>query len=119
MAVHGRGLVCLVVTRMALERLGIQLITPDRAAGDGVAYGTSFEAREGVTTGISASDRARSIQVASDQSSGPADVVMPGHVPPIAVASGGVLERPSRYEAAFDLDRVVGEMLDLYRYAGA
>src|SRR5262249_52119881 len=72
------------------------------------AYGNSFEARRGVTTGISAADRATTIRVAIDERSGPADIVMPGHVPPIQVAPGGVLERPRRVEAALDIVRLAG-----------
>lgn len=108
MAVHARGIVCLVVLPALMHRLGIPLIRADRAASDAPAYGTSFEAREGVSTGISAADRARTIRVAIDEESGPSDVVMPGHVPPIQAAPGGVLERPQRAEAALDLVRLAG-----------
>jgi len=109
MAVQARGLICLVLLPAAMHRLGIPLIVPDRVADSEVlAYGNSFEARRGVTTGISAHDRARTIQVAIDEHSGPADVVMPGHVPPIQAAPGGVLERPRWVEAAIDVVRLAG-----------
>lgn len=108
MAVHARGIVCLVVPPETMRRLGIPIIRADRAVSDGIAYGTSFEAREGVSTGISAADRAQTIRVAIDPASGPGDIVMPGHVPPIQAASGGVLERPSRVEACLDLVRLAG-----------
>lgn len=106
MAVHARGLVCLAVLPPTLLRLGIPLMPADRAAAEYVAYGTSFEARRGVSTGISAADRAATIRVAIDERSGPADIVMPGHVPPIQVAPGGTLERPGRIEAALDVVRL-------------
>jgi 3,4-dihydroxy 2-butanone 4-phosphate synthase/GTP cyclohydrolase II len=108
MAVHARGLVCLAMMPAAMLRLGIPLIVPDRTANEALAYGNSFEARRGVTTGISAADRAVSIRVAIDERSGPGDIVMPGHVPPIQVAPGGVLERPGRVEAAIDIVRLAG-----------
>ena len=106
MAVHARGLVCLAVLPQTMQRLNIPLMPADRAAHDHVAYGTSFEARRGVSTGISAADRAATIRVAIDERSGPNDIVMPGHVPPIQVAPGGVLERPGRIEAALDVVRL-------------
>lgn len=108
LAVRARGLICLALLPPAMQRLGIPLIIPDRSIDDAVAYGTSIEARHGITTGISAADRATTIRVASDATSGPADIVMPGHVPPIQVAPGGVLERPARIEAALDLVRLAG-----------
>ena len=108
MAVHARGLVCLVVLPTTLERLGIPLLARDRSSDAGPAYGTSFEARRGVSTGISAADRAETIRVASDERSGPADVSMPGHVPPIRVSPAGVIDRPGVMEAALDLVRLAG-----------
>ncbi|HEY8515684.1 MAG TPA: GTP cyclohydrolase II [Candidatus Binatia bacterium] len=106
MAVHARALVCLAMLPTAMQRLGIPLMPADRTAGECVPYGTSFEARRGVSTGISAADRAATIRVAIDERSGPNDIVMPGHVPPIQVAPGGVLERPGRIEAALDVVRL-------------
>lgn len=106
MAVEARGLVCMALLPAAMARLGIPLLTADRVANESVAYGTSFEARRGVTTGISAADRAVTIRTAVDPRSRAADIVMPGHVLPIQVADGGVLERPGRTEAALDLTRL-------------
>ncbi|MEW6268017.1 MAG: GTP cyclohydrolase II [Thermodesulfobacteriota bacterium] len=106
MAVHARALVCLAMLPTAMQRLGIPLMPADRTADECVPYGTSFEARRGVSTGISAADRAATIRVAIDERSGPSDIVMPGHVPPIQVAPGGVLERPGRIEAALDVVRL-------------
>jgi 3,4-dihydroxy 2-butanone 4-phosphate synthase/GTP cyclohydrolase II len=106
MAVHARGLVCLAMLPASMQRLGIPLMPADRTADECVPYGTSFEARRGVSTGISAADRAATIRVAIDERSGPNDIVMPGHVPPIQVAPGGVLERPGRIEAALDVVRL-------------
>lgn len=106
MAVHARGLICLALLPTTMQRLGIPLMPADRTADEGVAYGTSFEARRGVSTGISAADRAATIRVAIDERSGPSDIVMPGHVPPIQIAPGGVLERPGRIEAALDVVRL-------------
>jgi len=108
MAVHARGLVCVALVPATLRRLGIPLMPADRAAEDAPAYGISFEARRGVSTGISAADRAATIRVAVDRRSGPADIVMPGHIPPIQVGEGGVLEQPGRMEAALDLVRLAG-----------
>jgi 3,4-dihydroxy 2-butanone 4-phosphate synthase / GTP cyclohydrolase II len=108
MAVHARGLICLALLPAAMQRLGIPLIAADRSADEAIAYGTSFEARRGVSTGISAADRAATIRVAIDERSGSADIVMPGHVPPIQIAPGGVLERPRRVEAALDIVRLSG-----------
>jgi 3,4-dihydroxy 2-butanone 4-phosphate synthase/GTP cyclohydrolase II len=108
MAVHARGLVCLAMVPGAFRRLGIPLMPADRAPVGGIAYGISFEAREGVSTGISAADRAETIRVAVDSRSGPGDIVMPGHIPPIEVGTGGVLERPGQMEACLDLVRLAG-----------
>lgn len=110
MAVHARGLVCLTLVPATLRRLGIPLMPADRASTEGLAYGISFEAREGVSTGISAADRAATIRVAVDARSGPDDVVMPGHIPPIEVSVGGVMERPGPMEAAQDLVRLAGRV---------
>ncbi|MEO2166846.1 MAG: GTP cyclohydrolase II [bacterium] len=106
MAVEARGLVCMPLLPAGMARLGIPLLAADRVADESVAYGTSFEARRGVTTGISAADRAITIRTAVDPRSRAADIVMPGHVVPIQVADGGVLERPGRTEAALDLTRL-------------
>jgi 3,4-dihydroxy 2-butanone 4-phosphate synthase/GTP cyclohydrolase II len=106
MAVHAKGLVCMPLLPASMERLGIPLIAADRSTDTSIAYGTSFEARRGVTTGISAADRAVTIRVAVDARSNSADIVMPGHVLPIQSAEGGVLEQPGPTEAAIDLARL-------------
>ena len=106
MAVHARGLVCLVTVPTVLQRLGVPLIPPDRTTENALAYGVSFEAKCGVSTGISAADRAETIRIAIDPAAGPADIVMPGHIPPIQVQAGGVMENPGQMEAALDLVRL-------------
>ena len=106
MAVHAKGLVCMPLVPAAMDRLGIPLIAADRSVDGVIPYGTSFEARLGVTTGISAADRAATIRVAVDARSSSADIVMPGHVLPIQAAEGGVLEKSGRTEAAIDLMRL-------------
>lgn len=108
MAMHGRGLVCLALTDERLRRLGIPLMAPDAPSVVRRSYGASIEARRGVTTGISASDRATTIQAAMAPEAGPDDIVMPGHVIPIVGRAGGVLARPGLTEAAIDLTRLAG-----------
>lgn len=108
MAVHARGLVCMPVTPVSMDRLGIPMIVADRFAEASIPYGASFEARMGVTTGISAADRAATIRIAVEPTSTSADIVMPGHVLPIQAAEGGVLEHAGRVEAAIDLARLAG-----------
>jgi 3,4-dihydroxy 2-butanone 4-phosphate synthase / GTP cyclohydrolase II len=106
MATHARGLVCLALTEEKLRALGIPLV-----AGEGSArrtFGVSIEARRGVSTGISAADRATTILAAVAESAGPEDLVMPGHVLPVQVRRGGVLSRPLIPEAAVDLARLAG-----------
>jgi len=107
MATHGRGLVCLALTQDRMRRLGIPLMVPD-AVGACAAFGASFEARRGVTTGISAADRATTILAAVHDKAGPADIVMPGHVFPVLARNGGVLVRAALPEAAVDLMRLAG-----------
>lgn len=108
MAMHGRGLVCLSLTDERLRRLGIPLMAPEAPSVLRRSYGASIEARHGVTTGISASDRATTIAAAMDPEAGPDDIVMPGHVIPIVGRAGGVLARPGLTEAAIDLARLAG-----------
>ncbi|MCW5746643.1 MAG: 3,4-dihydroxy-2-butanone-4-phosphate synthase [Alphaproteobacteria bacterium] len=108
MARYGRGLICLAMTRERCEQLGLPLMARDNASRHGTAFTVSIEAREGVTTGISAADRARTIAVAIDPSSGPHDIVSPGHVFPLMAREGGVLERTGHTEAAVDLARLAG-----------
>jgi 3,4-dihydroxy 2-butanone 4-phosphate synthase/GTP cyclohydrolase II len=108
MATHGRGLVCLCLTEERCEELGLRQMTDRNETPFGTAFTISIEAREGVTTGISAPDRARTIQVAIDPSKGPADLVQPGHVFPLRARRGGVLQRAGQTEAAVDLARLAG-----------
>src|SRR6185295_3981057 len=107
MASQGRGLVCLTLTRDRMRQLGIPLMVPD-AVGLGQQFGASIEARHGVSTGISAADRATTIQAAIADHARPDDVVMPGHIFPIVVRDGGVLVRAGLAEASVDLARLAG-----------
>ena len=108
MARYGRGLICLAMTKERCEQLGLPLMARDNASRHTTAFTVSIEAREGVTTGISAADRARTVAVAIDPSCGPQDIVSPGHVFPLVAREGGVLERTGHTEAAVDLARLAG-----------
>ncbi|HXB22123.1 MAG TPA: 3,4-dihydroxy-2-butanone-4-phosphate synthase [Candidatus Solibacter sp.] len=108
MAKHGRGLICLAMTAERLDHLHIGPMTRENTSPYGTAFYESVEAREGVTTGISAHDRARTIQVAINPASRPADLVRPGHVFPLCARKGGVLVRAGQTEAAVDLSRMAG-----------
>lgn len=108
MAKYGRGLICLAMTPERLDHLHIGPMTRENTSPYGTAFYESIEAREGVTTGISAHDRARTIQVAIDPGSGPADLVRPGHVFPLCARKGGVLVRAGQTEAAVELSRMAG-----------
>ena len=108
MATHARGLVCLCLTGERCEQLGLPQMTPRNEARLGTAFTVSVEAREGVTTGISAADRAHTIRVAIDPASTPHDLVQPGHVFPLRARDGGVLVRAGQTEAAVDLARLAG-----------
>ncbi|MGK2878169.1 MAG: bifunctional 3,4-dihydroxy-2-butanone-4-phosphate synthase/GTP cyclohydrolase II [Solirubrobacterales bacterium] len=108
MAKEGRGLICLALSPDRCETLGLNLMALKNESGFGTAFTVSIEAREGVTTGISAADRARTIQVAVDPASSPRDLVQPGHVFPLKAKPGGVLERTGQTEAAVDLGRLAG-----------
>lgn len=110
MAREGRGLICAAMTGARLDELGIPLMVPPERnrSGFGTAFTISVEARVGVTTGISAHDRARTIAVLIDPASRPDDLVMPGHVFPLRARAGGVLERAGQTEAAVDLARLAG-----------
>jgi 3,4-dihydroxy 2-butanone 4-phosphate synthase/GTP cyclohydrolase II len=108
MATHARGLVCLCLTAERCDELGLEQMARENETPLGTAFTVSIEAREGVTTGISAHDRSRTIQVAIDPSKGPHDVVRPGHVFPLRARPGGVLERAGQTEAAVDLARLAG-----------
>ncbi len=108
MAKHARGLICLAMTRERVEQLGLPLMAQNNGTRHQTAFTVSIEAREGVTTGISAADRARTVQVAIDPSCGPQDIVTPGHVFPLVARDGGVLERTGHTESAVDLARLAG-----------
>jgi 3,4-dihydroxy 2-butanone 4-phosphate synthase/GTP cyclohydrolase II len=108
MATHGRGLICLCLTEERCEELGLRQMTDRNETPFGTAFTVSIEAREGVSTGISAHDRARTIQVAIDPSKGTEDLVQPGHVFPLRARPGGVLQRAGQTEAAVDLARLAG-----------
>ena len=108
MATHGRGLICLALTPAQAVRLGIGLINPGAARQSGRPHGRSIEAREGVSTGISAADRARTIAVAMAPRASADDLVSPGHVFPLIAAPGGIAERPAALEAAIELTRRAG-----------
>ena len=108
MAKEGRGLICLCLTEERCEELGLQQMTERNETPYGTAFTVSVEAREGITTGISAHDRSRTIQVAIDPSKGARDLVHPGHVFPLRARPGGVLRRSGQTEAAVDLARLAG-----------
>jgi 3,4-dihydroxy 2-butanone 4-phosphate synthase / GTP cyclohydrolase II len=108
MAKEGRGLICLALTSERCDELGLDLLPAKNESHLGTAFTTTIEARDGVTTGISADDRARTIQVAVDPRSKPDDLVQPGHMFPLKAKPGGVLERTGHTEAAVDLARLAG-----------
>jgi 3,4-dihydroxy 2-butanone 4-phosphate synthase / GTP cyclohydrolase II len=108
MATHARGLICLCLTGERCEELGLPQMTQHNEAPLGTAFTVSVEARTGVTTGISAADRAHTIQVAIDPDSTARDLVQPGHVFPLRARDGGVLVRAGQTEAAVDLARLAG-----------
>jgi 3,4-dihydroxy 2-butanone 4-phosphate synthase/GTP cyclohydrolase II len=108
MAKEARGLICLALTPERCDELGLDLMAAKNESAFETAFTVSVEAREGVTTGISAQDRARTIQVAIDPHSTPRDLVQPGHVFPLKAKDGGVLERTGQTEAAVDLARLAG-----------
>ncbi len=108
MATHGRGLICLSMTSDRIDQLGLGLMSTNNSSRHETAFTTSIEAREGVTTGISAADRARTVQVAIDASKGAADIATPGHVFPLRAKDGGVLVRAGHTEAAVDISRLAG-----------
>jgi 3,4-dihydroxy 2-butanone 4-phosphate synthase/GTP cyclohydrolase II len=108
MAKHGRGLICLALTRQRCEQLGLPLMAQGNEPRLSTAFTISIEAREGVTTGISAADRARTIAVAIDPASRREDLVAPGHIFPLMARDGGVLERTGHTEAAVDIARLAG-----------
>jgi 3,4-dihydroxy 2-butanone 4-phosphate synthase/GTP cyclohydrolase II len=108
MATHGRGLICLTLTRTRCEQLGLELMSRNNGTRHETAFTVSVEAREGVTTGISAADRARTVAVAVDAAKTRDDIVTPGHVFPLIARDGGVLVRAGHTEAAVDISRLAG-----------
>lgn len=108
MAKHGRGLICLALTQARAETLDLEFMVQGKAARERTAFTQSIEAREGVTTGISAHDRARTIATAIDPTKGADDLVSPGHVFPLVAREGGVLIRAGHTEASVDLARLAG-----------
>ena len=110
---HGSGIVCLCMTGDRLDELNVPAMVGRNTSRMGTAFAVSIEAREGVTTGVSAADRVRTVAVAMDPRSTPADLARPGHVFPIRAAAGGVMTRRGHTESAVDLARLSG-----YRPAG-
>ena len=108
MARHGRGLICLALSKDRVDQLGLEPMARVNATRMETAFTVSIEAREGVTTGISAADRARTIAVAIDANNGPDAIVSPGHVFPLVARPGGVLVRAGHTEAAVDVARLAG-----------
>ncbi len=108
MAVEARGLICLAMTGELIDRLDIPMMVSTNDSPYGTAFTVSIEARDGVTTGISAADRARTIEVAVADDTTPADIVMPGHIFPLRARDGGVLVRTGQTEGSVDLSRLAG-----------
>jgi 3,4-dihydroxy 2-butanone 4-phosphate synthase/GTP cyclohydrolase II len=110
MAVHGRGLICLAMTESQMRKLRLPMMVPDHenTAFHGTAFTVSIEAREGVSTGISAADRSRTIAVAIAENARPTDLVRPGHIFPLRAREGGVLRRAGQTEGSVDLARLAG-----------
>ena len=108
MAKHARGLICLAITPERARQLRLPQMAADNQTQHGTAFTVSVEAKEGVTTGISAHDRARTVAVTIDPSKGPDDLVSPGHVFPLVAKEGGVLVRTGHTEAAVDISRMAG-----------
>lgn len=108
MATHGRGLICLAVTPQRAEQLGLSLVNPGTARQTGRPFARSIEAAAGVSTGISAADRAHTVRVAIADGATSAHIHSPGHVFPLIARAGGVLERAAACEASIDLARLAG-----------
>src|SRR6476646_5374597 len=108
MARHGRGLICLALTKERGDQLGLEPMTRTNRSRNETAFTVSIEAKEGISTGISAADRARTIAVAIDSANGPDAIVSPGHVFPLVARPGGVLVRAGHTEAAVDVARLAG-----------
>jgi 3,4-dihydroxy 2-butanone 4-phosphate synthase/GTP cyclohydrolase II len=108
MARHGRGLICLALTKERADQLGLEPMARTNRSRMETAFTVSIEAKEGITTGISAADRARTVAVAIDAAHGPEEIVSPGHVFPLVAKPGGVLVRAGHTEAAVDVSRLAG-----------
>ncbi len=108
MAVHGRGLICMPVTGERLDTLGIPMMVSNNTSKFTTPFAVAVEAREGTTTGISAADRAKTVQVMVDPETTPEDILMPGHMFPLRAREGGVLARAGQTEATVDLARLAG-----------
>src|SRR5512147_813636 len=108
MATHARGLICLTITEERCRQLGLPLMVSDNRSPLGTAFTTSIEAASGVSTGISAADRARTVRAATAKHAKPEDIVQPGHVFPIMAQKGGVLVRAGHTEAGCDLTEMAG-----------
>ena len=108
MATHGRGVICLCLTEERVEELQLRLLASSHESRHGTAYTTTIDAREGITTGVSAADRAHTIKVAIDPASTPHDLIEGGHILPLRARPGGVLQRGGQTEAAVDLARLAG-----------
>ncbi|GAB1362620.1 3,4-dihydroxy-2-butanone-4-phosphate synthase [Rhodobacter sp.] len=108
MATHGRGLICLALPAARIDALGLPLMSPKNSSRHETAFTLSIEAREGVTTGISAADRALTVSTAIDPTKGAADIATPGHIFPLRARDGGVLVRAGHTEAAVDVSRLAG-----------
>ncbi len=108
MATHGRGLICLTLTEDRVRQLALPMMAANNQSPYHTAFTVSIEAREGVSTGISAADRAHTIRVAIDPNKGPQDLVIPGHIFPLRARDGGVLVRTGQTEGSVDLARLAG-----------
>ena len=108
MAKEGRGLICLSLTEDRADHLGLPLMVQENSSSFGTAFTISIEARRGVTTGISAADRARTIQVAIDDETNASDLARPGHIFPLRAKNGGVMVRAGQTEGSVDLSRMAG-----------
>ena len=108
MAKHGRGLICLTLTEARCRQLNLPLMVQDNRSPHGTAFTLSIEAAEGVTTGISAHDRSRTVQAAVAKNARPTDIVQPGHIFPLMAQNGGVLVRAGHTEAGCDLAQMAG-----------
>jgi len=108
MAKHGRGLICLSLTPEKVEQLNLPMMSELNTSSFGTAFTVSIEARKGVTTGISASDRAKTIKAAINPKAKPEDIARPGHIFPLRAQPGGVLQRAGQTEGSVDLARLAG-----------